>query len=139
MGVKVFLHELYPSPLTANKEFIANQNKSQKKRKKSACLPKSLPFSSIMNERYRRSCGALLEPPSTVNKLTTQTVLPFTSSKELNSMKDTPLATSQRDDSKFEPDSKSKDGSIDPPQSQGDETDPRENQDDNSQAECGSD
>ena len=43
MGVKVFLHELYPSPSTANKESIANQNKSGKKRKKSAYSPKSIP------------------------------------------------------------------------------------------------
>ncbi len=79
-----------------------------------------------MNERYRRSHGALLEPTSTVNELTTQIVLPFTSRKEFNSMKDTPLATSQGDDSKSEPDSKSKDGTIDPPLNQGDEMDPKE-------------
>ena len=131
-GVKEFLHKLYPSPLTTNKESIANQNKSGKKRKKRAYSPKSIPFSSIMNERYRRSCGALLEPTSTVNALTTQTVLPFTSRQELNSMKDTPLATSQGDDSKSEPDIKTKDGTIDPPINQGNEIDPKEKPQNNS-------
>ena len=58
---------------------------------------------------------------------------PSTSGKELNSTKDTHLATSQGDDSTSEPDNKSKDGSIDPPQNQGDETDPKENPDENSQ------
>ena len=78
------------------------------------------------------SHGALLEPPSTVNALTTQTVLPFTSRKELNSMKDTPLATSHGDDSKSEPDSKSKDGTIDPPLNQGNEINPKEKPQNNS-------
>ncbi len=40
---------------------------------------------------------------------------PSTSGKELNSTKDTPMATSQGDDSKPGPDSKYKDSSIDPP------------------------
>ena len=57
----------------------------------------------------------------------------------MNSTKDTHLATSQKNDSTSEPDNKSKDGSIDPPQNQGDETDPKENPDDNSQSEHGSD
>ena len=57
-----------------------------------------------------------IEPSSTVNEFATQTALPSTSGKELNSTKDTHLATSQGDDSKSEPDKKSKDGSIDPPQ-----------------------
>ena len=65
--------------------------------------------------------------------------LPSTSGKELNSTKDTHLATSQVDDSTSEPDNKSKDGSIDPPQNQGDKTDPKENQNDNSESEHGSD
>ena len=50
-----------------------------------------------------------------MNELSTQMVLPSTSGKEFNSTKDTHLASSQEDDSKSEPDSKSKDGSIDPP------------------------
>ena len=54
-------------------------------------------------------------------------------------MKDTPLATSQGDDSKSEPDSKTKDGTIDPPLNQGDETDPKEKPQNNSQLEQGSD
>ncbi len=82
---------------------------------------------------------SLVEPLSTVNELTTQTVLPFTSRKELNSMKVTPLATSQGDDSKSEPDSKTKDGTIDPLLNQGDEMDPKEKPQDNSQLEQGSD
>ena len=57
-----------------------------------------------------------VEPTSTVNELATQIVLPSTSGKELNSTKDTHLATSQGDDSTSEPDNKSKDGSIGPPQ-----------------------
>ena len=79
------------------------------------------------------------EPRNTLNKLATQTVLPSTSGRELNSTKDTPLTTSQGDDSTFEPDSKSKDGSIYPPQNRGDETDTNENPDDNSLSEHGSD
>ena len=79
------------------------------------------------------------EPSSTVNEFATQIALPSTSGKELNSTKDTHLATSQRDDSTSEPDNKSKDGSIDPQQNRGDETDPKENPDDNSQSEHGSD
>ena len=51
---------------------------------------------------------------------------PSISGKELNSTKDTHLATSQGDDSTSEPDNKSKDGSIGPPQNQGDETDLKE-------------
>ena len=56
----------------------------------------------------------------------------------MNSTKNTHLATSQGDDSTSEPDNKSKDGSVDPPQNRGNETDPKENQDDNSQSEHGS-
>ena len=121
MGVKLFLHELYPSPLSADKESTANQNKRGNKRKKGIHPLTSVPFSSIMNERYRKSRGPFLmgkgfiEPSSTVNALATQTGLPSTSGKELNSTKDTHLATSQRDDLTSEPDSKSEDGSIDPP------------------------
>ena len=48
----------------------------------------------------------------------------------MNSTKDTHLATSQGGDSTSEPDSKSKDDSIDPPQNQGGETDQKENPDD---------
>ncbi len=76
---------------------------------------------------------------STMNELATQIVLPSTSGKVLNSTKVTHLATSQGDDSTSEPDSKSKDASIDPQQNQGDETDPKENPDDNSQSGHGSD
>ena len=47
-------------------------------------------------------------------------------------MKDTPLTTSQGDDSKTERDSKSKDRSIDPLLNQGDEMDPKEKPQDNS-------
>ncbi len=143
MMVKLFLHELYPSPLSANKESTTNQNKRGNK-KKGIHLPTSVPISSVL-DRYKRSCGPLLvaksfvEPHSTVNEMATQTVLQSTSGKELNTTKDTHLATSQGDDSTSESDSKSKDGSIDPPQNQGDETDPKENPDDNSQAEHGSD
>ena len=82
---------------------------------------------------------SFIEPPSTVNELSTQIVLPSTSGKELNSTKDTHLATSQGNDSTSEPDSKSKDGSKDPPQNRGDEIDSKENPDDNSQSEHGSD
>ena len=57
----------------------------------------------------------------------------------MSSTKDTPLATSQGDDLKSEPDSKSKDGSIDPPLNRGDETHSKENPHDNSQSEHGSD
>ena len=81
---------------------------------------------------------SFIEPPSTVNELATQIVLPSTSGKELNSTKDTHLATSQGDDSTSGPDNKSKNGSIDPPQNRGDETDPKENQNDNSESEHGS-
>ena len=80
-----------------------------------------------------------IEPPNTVNELETQIALPSAWGKEVDSTMDTHLATSQGDDSTSEPDSKSKDGSIDPPQNWGDETDPKENPDDNSQAEHGSD
>ena len=73
-----------------------------------------------------------IEPSRSVNELATQTGLPSTSGKELNSTKDMHLATSQWDDSTSEPDNKSKDGSIDSPQNRGDETDPEENPDDNS-------
>ncbi len=82
---------------------------------------------------------SFVEPPSTVNELTTQTILPFTSRKELNSVKDTPLATLQGDDSKYEPDIKTKDGTIDPPLNQGDEMDPKEKPHNNSRLEQGSD
>ncbi len=119
MGVKLFLHELYPSTLTANKLSTAHpNNKRGKKRKKGIHLPTSVSFSSILNERYRKSHGPFLmgkgfiEPSSTVNELATQTGLPSTSGKELNSTNDTHLATSQGDDSTSEPDSKSKDDSI---------------------------
>ncbi len=107
--------------------------------------PTSVPFSSILNERYIKRCGPFLmgkgfiEPSNTVNELTTQTGVPSTSGKELNSTEDTHLAASQKNDSTSEPDNKSKDGSIDPPQNQGDETDPKEYPDDNSQSEHGSD
>ena len=57
----------------------------------------------------------------------------------MSSTIDSPLATLHCDALKSEPDSKSKDGSIDPPLNRGDETDPKENPDDNSQAERGSD
>ena len=120
MGVKLFLHELYPSPLTANEESTAKQTKKGNKRKKTTHSPTSIPFSSVLNDRYKRSRGPLLmaksfvEPTSTVNELATQIVLPSTLGKELNSTKDTHLATSQGDDSSSEPDSKSKNGSIDP-------------------------
>ncbi len=57
---------------------------------------------------------------------------PSTSGKELNSTKDTHLATSQGDDSKSEPDSKTKDSSIDPLLNQGDEMDPKEEPQNNS-------
>ena len=114
MGVKLFLHELYPSTLTANKESTAKQTKKGNKRKKSTHSLTSIPFSSVLNDRYKRSRGPLL-------------------------MAKRHLATSQGDDSTSEPDDKSKDGSIDPPQNQGDETDPKENPDDNSQSEHGSD
>ncbi len=80
-----------------------------------------------------------MAPPSTVNELATQIVLPSTLGKELNSIKDAPLATSQGDDSKSLPDSKSKDGSIDPPLKGGDESDPKKNPNDNSQSEQDSD
>ena len=122
MGVKLFLHELYPSPLTANKLSTAKQTKKGDKRKKSTHSLTSIPFSFVLNDRYKRSRGPLLmaksfvEHPSTVNELATQIVLPSTSGKELNSTKDTHRATSQGDDSTSEPDNKSKDGSIDPPQ-----------------------
>ena len=62
---------------------------------------------------------------STVNELATQIVLPSISEKELNSTKDTHLATSQGDDSTSEPDNKSKDDSTDPSHNRGDETDPK--------------
>ena len=114
MGVELFLHELYPSPLTANKESTANQNKRGNKRKKGIHPPTSVPFSSVLNDRYKRSRGPLL-------------------------MAKSHLATSQGDNSTSEPDNKSKDGSIDPPQNQGDETDPKENPDDNSQSDHSSD
>ncbi len=112
MGVKLFLHELYPSTLTANKASTAHHNnKRGKKRKKGIHPPTSVPFSSILNERYRKSCGPFLmekgfiELSTTVNA--TQTVLPSTSGKELNSTKDNHLATSQKNDSTSEPDNKS--------------------------------
>jgi hypothetical protein len=82
---------------------------------------------------------SFVELPSTVNELATQIALASTSGKELHSTKDNPLATSQGDDSKSQPDSKSKDGSIDPPLNQGDETDHKENPHDKSQLEQGSD
>ena len=59
---------------------------------------------------------SFVQPTSVVNELATQIVLPSTSGKGLNSTKDTHLAISQGGDSTSEPDSKSKDGSIDPPQ-----------------------
>ena len=145
MGLKIFLHELYPSPLSADKESTANCNKRENKQKKGIHPPTSIPFSSVLNDRYKTSRGPLLvaksfiEPSSTVNELATQIALPSTSGKEVNSTKDTHLATSQGNDSTSEPDNKSKDGSIDPPQNRGDETDPKENPDDNSQSEHGSD
>ena len=75
---------------------------------------------------------SFVESPSTVNEsvieLATQIVLPSTSGKEVNSTKETPLATSQGKDSSSGPDSKSTDGLIDPPLNRGDETDPKENQ-----------
>ena len=86
---------------------------------------------------------SFVEPTSTVNEsvneLATQIFLPSISWKELNPTKDTHLATSQGDDSTSEPDRKSKDGSIDPQRNRGDENDPKENPDDNSQSEHGSD
>ena len=97
MGVNLFLHELYPSPLTANKESTAKQTKKGNKREKSTHSPTSIPFSSALNDRYKRSRG------------------PFLMAKRY-------LATSQGDDSTSEPDNKSKDGSIDPPLNRGDET-----------------
>ena len=78
MGVKLFLHELYPSTLTANIASTAHHNIHP---------PTSVPISSVLNDRYKRSCGPLLmaksfiEPPSTVNELATQIVLPSTSGK----------------------------------------------------------
>ena len=144
LGVKLFLHELYPSTLTANKESTAKQTKKGNKRKKSIHSPTSIPFPSVLNNRYKRNRRPLLmaksfaESTSTVNELATQIVLPSPSGKELNSNKDTHLATTQGIDSTSKPDSKSKDGSIDPPQNRGDENDPKENQDDNSQSEHGS-
>ena len=83
--------------------------------------------------------NGFIEPSSTVNELASQTGLPSTSGKELNSTKDIHLATSQGDDSTSEPDNKSKDGSIDPPQNQGDETEPKENPDNISQSDHSSD
>ena len=47
-------------------------------------------------------------------------------------MKETPLATSQGDDSKSEHDIKTKDGTIDLPLNQGDEIDPKEKPQNNS-------
>lgn len=95
------------------------------------------PIHHVWNDRYRRSHGPLrvasfVEVPSRVNELTPDTVLQSTSGKELNSTKNAPLATSQCDASKSEPDSKSKDGSLDPPLDRGDETDPKENPHENS-------
>ena len=49
MGVKLFLHELYPSTLTPNKESTAKQTKKGNKRKKSTNSPTSIPFSSVLN------------------------------------------------------------------------------------------
>ena len=140
MGVKLFLHELYPSTLTSNKESTAKQTKKGNKRKKSTHSPTSIPFPSVLNNRYKRNRRPLLmakrfaESTSTVNELATQIVLPSPSGKELTSNKDTHLATTQGIDSTSKPDSKSKDGSIDPPQNQGDETDLKENPDDNSRS-----
>ncbi len=56
-----------------------------------------------------------IEPSCTVNEFATQIALSSTSGKELNSTKDTHLALSQGNDSTSGPDSKSEDGSIDPP------------------------
>ncbi len=53
---------------------------------------------------------SFVQPTSAVNELATQIVLPSPSGKELNSTKDTHLATSQGDDSKSEPNRKGKDG-----------------------------
>ena len=53
----------------------------------------------------------------------------------MESSKDTHPAPSQRDDSKSEPDRKSKDVSTDPSSNRGDETDPKENPDNNSKFE----
>ncbi len=59
MGVKLFLHELYPSTLTSNKESTVNQTKNVNKIKNSTHSPTSIPFSSVLNDRYKRSRGPL--------------------------------------------------------------------------------
>ena len=76
-----------------------------------------------------------IESLSIVNELASQTVLPSTSEKELESSKDTHPAPSQGDDSKSEPDSKTKDVSIEPSSNPVSETGPEENPEKNSQFE----
>ena len=78
---------------------------------------------------------SFIESPSMVNELASQTVLPSTSGKDMESSKDTHPAPSQGDESKSEPDSKRKDVSIDPSPNQQGETDTKENPDNNSQFE----
>ena len=71
---------------------------------------------------------SFIESPCIVNEMASQTVLPSTPGKDMESSKDTHPAPSQGDESKSEPDSKRKDVSID-------QADPQENPDKYSQVE----
>ena len=106
MGLQLFLHDLYPSPITANKEFIAKHGDKGSKRKKSTHPQTSIPYHLLWSEQYRQSrrnpgplgvasSGGI---PSRVNELTSDTVSQSTSRNELNSTKDTPLATPHQDE-----------------------------------------
>ena len=91
-----------------------------------------IPYSSVLTNQYKRShrtvlvAKSFIDSPSIVNESASQTVLPSTSGKDIESFKNTHPAPSQGDESKSEPDSKRKDVSIDPSPNQGGEADPKE-------------